>query len=108
MKILNPLVRIVILLFILNSSAQERPNVILIMADDMGWGDAAYNGHNVIKTPALDAMAAEGIRFDRFYSASPVCSPTRMSFLTGRNPHRSGVFTANKGILRPEEITISE
>ena len=108
MKILNPLVRIVILLFILNSNAQERPNVILIMADDMGWGDAAYNGHNVIKTPALDAMAAEGIRFDRFYSASPVCSPTRMSFLTGRNPHRSGVFTANKGILRPEEITISE
>ena len=108
MKILNPLVRIVILLFILNSNAQERPNVILIMADDMGWGDAAYNGHTVIQTPALDAMAAEGIRFDRFYSASPVCSPTRMSFLTGRNPHRSGVFTANHGILRPEEITISE
>ena len=54
MKILNPLLRIVILFFILNSSAQERPNVILIMADDMGWGDAAYNGHNVIKTPTLD------------------------------------------------------
>ena len=108
MKILNPLVRIVVLLFILNSSAQERPNVILIMADDMGWGDAAYNGHPLIKTPALDAMAAEGIKFNRFYSASPVCSPTRMSFLTGRNPHRSGVFTANHGILRPEETTISE
>lgn len=108
MKLLNSLLSIVILLFILNISAQNRPNVILIMADDMGWGDTGYNGHSVIKTPYLDAMASEGIQFNRFYSASPVCSPTRASFLTGRHPHRTGVFTANKGILRPEEITISE
>ncbi|WP_289053765.1 sulfatase-like hydrolase/transferase [Carboxylicivirga marina] len=108
MKLLKPLLSVVILLFSLNISAQERPNVILIMADDMGWGDAHYNGHSVIQTPSLDDMANEGIRFDRFYSASPVCSPTRASFLTGRHPHRTGVFTANEGILRPEEITISE
>ena len=78
------------------------------MADDLGWGDTGYNGNPVIKTPQLDAMASEGIRFNRFYSASAVCSPTRASVLTGRNPYRTGVFFANEGILRPEEITIPE
>ena len=86
----------------------EKPNVILLMADDMGWGDTGYNGNEVIKTPNLDQMAADGLRFDRFYSGSAVCSPTRASVLTGRNPFRMGVFSANKGILRPEEITIAE
>jgi arylsulfatase A-like enzyme len=89
-------------------TAANRPNVILMMADDLGWGDVAYNGHPRIKTPHLDRMAQNGIRFDRFYSASAVCSPTRASCLTGRNPHRTGVFNANDGILRPEEVTIFE
>jgi arylsulfatase A-like enzyme len=86
----------------------KKPNVILIMADDLGWGDTGYNGNKIIKTPHLDQMAKDGIQFNRFYSASAVCSPTRASFLTGRNPYRTGVFTANKGILRPEETTITE
>ncbi|WP_289053758.1 sulfatase family protein [Carboxylicivirga marina] len=86
----------------------EVPNVILIMADDMGWGDTGYNGNTLIKTPALDQMALEGIQFNRFYSASAVCSPTRASVLTGRNPFRTGIFTANAGILRPEEVTLPE
>jgi len=88
--------------------AQEKPNIVLIMADDLGWGDTGYNGNTIIKTPNLDKMAAEGVRFDRFYSASAVCSPTRSSVLTGRNPFRTGVFYANKGVLRTEEITIPE
>ncbi|NWK57330.1 sulfatase-like hydrolase/transferase [Verrucomicrobiaceae bacterium N1E253] len=88
--------------------AQEKPNIILMMADDLGWGDTGYNGNKVIKTPHLDRMAAEGLRMDRFYSASAVCSPTRASCLTGRNPYRTGVFYANTGILRPEEITLPE
>ncbi|MCL3779367.1 N-acetylgalactosamine 6-sulfate sulfatase [Prolixibacteraceae bacterium JC049] len=88
--------------------SEDRPNVILIMADDLGWGDTGYNGNPVIKTPYLDQMANEGIRFNRFYSVSAVCSPTRCSVLTGRNPFRSGVFHANQGILRPEEVTIPE
>jgi arylsulfatase A-like enzyme len=92
----------------LNSYAQDQPNIILMMADDLGWGDTGYNGNSVILTPHLDQMAQDGIQFDRFYSASAVCSPTRASFLTGRNPHRTGVFTANRGILRPEETTIAE
>lgn len=86
----------------------QRPNIILCMADDLGWGSLGYNGSKVIKTPHLDAMSVEGVRFDRFYSAAPVCSPTRASCLTGRHPYRTGVFFANTGILRPEEITIAE
>ena len=84
------------------------PNVILCMADDLGWQDVGFNGNDWIQTPNLDQMASQGIRFERFYSASAVCSPTRASCLTGRNPFRTGVFTANNGILRPEEITIAE
>ncbi len=92
----------------LTSGAQNKPNIILIMADDLGWGDTGYNGNKVIKTPHLDHMAEEGIQFNRFYSACAVCSPTRASVLTGRNPYRMGVFHANVGILRPEEITLPE
>ena len=84
------------------------PNVILCMADDLGWGSVGYNGSSFIKTPNLDRIAEEGIRFDNFYSAAPVCSPTRASCLNGRNPYRTGVFSANQGILRPEEVTIAE
>ena len=56
------------------------------MADDMGWGDTGYNGHPYLKTPNLDAMSREGITFTRFYSAAAMCSPTRGSCYTGRNP----------------------
>jgi len=85
-----------------------KPNIILCMTDDQGWGDTGYNGHPVLKTPNLDRMAAEGIRFDRFYSAAPVCSPTRGSCLTGRHPYRYGVFFANEGHMKQEEITLAE
>ncbi|MEM7809925.1 MAG: sulfatase-like hydrolase/transferase [Planctomycetota bacterium] len=88
--------------------AASRPNVVLLMADDLGYGDTGYNGNRVIKTPHLDAMAAEGINFTRFYAAAPVCSPTRASCLTGRHPYRTGIFFANTGILRPEELTVAE
>src|SRR5210317_171806 len=87
--------------------AADKPNIILVMADDQGWGDMAYNGHPVLKTPNFDAMAAEALRFDRFYAAAPVCSPTRASVLTGRHPNRSAVFKWGHS-LRPQEITIAE
>jgi len=77
------------------------------MADDQGWGDTAYNGHPLLKTPHLDAMAAAGLRFDRFYAAAPVCSPTRGSVMTGRHPNRFGCFSWGRP-LRPQEITIAE
>lgn len=85
----------------------SRPNIVLMMADDQGWGETGYNGHPHVKTPTLDAMAASALRLDRFYSAAPVCSPTRASVLTGRHPNRSGVFSPNYS-TRPEEITIAQ
>ncbi len=78
------------------------------MTDDQGWGDTAYNGHPVLRTPHLDRMAEEGIRFDRFYSTAPVCSPTRGGCLTGRHPYRYGIYFANVGHMPPEEVTLAE
>lgn len=89
------------------NAAEDRPNFILCMADDQGFGDVGYYGHPVLKTPVLDEMAASGLRFDRFYAAHPVCSPTRGSVLTGRNPNRFACFSWGH-TLRPEEITIAE
>ena len=93
---------------LLADGAAERPNVILCIADDQGWGDTAYNGHPVLKTPNLDQMAREGLRFNRFYSGAPVCSPTRGSCITGRHPYRYGIRTANDGHMRDEEVTLAE
>ena len=86
---------------------RKKPHIILVMADDQGWGDMAYNGHPVLQTPNFDAAAAQGLRFDRFYAAAPVCSPTRASVMTGRHPNRMGVFKWGYSI-RPQEVTIAE
>lgn len=91
----------------LAAEAVRKPNIVLVMADDQGWGDVAYNGHPHLKTPNLDGMAAAGLRFDRFYAAAPVCSPTRGSVMTGRHPNRFGCFSWGY-TLRPQEITIAE
>ena len=83
-----------------------RPNIILCMSDDQGWGDVSYNGLKKIQTPNLDAMAAAGLRFNRFY-AQQSCSPTRASVMTGRHPNRMGVFWPGMK-LRQEELTIAQ
>jgi arylsulfatase A-like enzyme len=70
----------------------SQTNIVLVMADDQGWGQTGYYNHPVLKTPNLDAMAANGLRFDRFYAGGPVCSPTRATVLTGRTHDRTGVF----------------
>jgi len=85
----------------------EKPNIILIMADDQGYGDAGYTGHPEIVTPHLDAMAKQSLRFDRFYAAAPVCTPTRGSVMTGRHPNRFECFQWGHD-LRPQEVTIAE
>ncbi|HYW81017.1 MAG TPA: sulfatase-like hydrolase/transferase [Thermoguttaceae bacterium] len=87
--------------------AAEKPNIVLVMADDQGWGDMAYNGHPILQTPNFDAAAAAGLRFDRFYAAAPVCSPTRASVMTGRHPNRIGVFKWGFP-MRPQEFTLAE
>jgi len=90
------------------SERSRKPNMILCMADDLGWGDPGFNGNAVIRTPQLDAMARAGVRMTRFYAAAPVCSPTRGSCLTGRHPYRYGVFSANAGHLRGNEVSLAE
>jgi len=91
-----------------HSAGAAKPNIVLCMADDLGWGDVGFNGNRVIKTPRLDAMAKNGLKFTRFYAQAPVCSPTRGSVLTGRHPYRYGVFSANVGHMRPAELTLAE
>jgi arylsulfatase A-like enzyme len=90
------------------SKSSQKPNIILCMADDLGWGDVGFNGGKIIETLHLDAMAENSLRFSRFYAGAPVCSPTRGSCLTGRHPFRYGVFFANVGHIRKEEITLAE
>ena len=85
----------------------KKPHIILVMADDQGWGDTGYNGHPFVQTPTMDAMAASGFVFDRFYAGAPVCSPTRASVMTGRSPIRTKV-TNHGRYLRPHEQTIAE
>jgi arylsulfatase len=90
----------------------QRPNFVIFVADDMGWGDSATYGHPLIKTPNLDRLAAEGVKFTQCYSACGVCSPSRAAILTGRTPYRNGVWRHLSGNheahLRASEITYPE
>lgn len=86
----------------LRAVEEELPNLVLTMSDDQGWAEVSYNGHPILETPNLDAMAANGLRLDRFYAASAVCSPTRASFMTGRDPNRCGVPGHGKPMAKQE------
>lgn len=89
------------------SGVSAKPNIVLVMADDHGYGDCGYTGHPFVKTPHLDAMAKTGVVFNRFYASSPVCSPTRAAVMTGRHAFRVNV--PNHGhYLRSHEVTIAE
>jgi arylsulfatase A-like enzyme len=80
------------------STARRTPNVVLIMADDLGYGDVACYGGESIRTPNMDRIAAEGARFTSFYANAPECTPTRTALLTGRYPHRVGGLECAIGI----------
>ena len=90
----------------------EPTNLLLIVVDDLGYGDLGSYGHPVIKTPHLDDLADKGIRFTQYYSASALCSPSRAAMLTGRHPYRTGIqswIPADSGVyLREREITLAE
>jgi arylsulfatase/arylsulfatase A len=91
------------------AAAGGRPNVVVIMADDMGHGDLGCHGNPVIRTPHLDRLAAGAVKLDAFY-VSPVCSPTRASLLTGRYNYRTGVVDTfiGRSMMRPDEVTLAE
>ena len=87
----------------------DRPNVVLVMTDDQGWGDVGCHGNDLINTPVLDQLASESVTFDRFF-VSPVCAPTRSSLLSGRYDVRTGVsgVTGRREVMRANEVTIAE
>ncbi len=94
-----------------DAAADDRPNIVLLLADDLGYGDLSCFGSPAVKTPHLDKLAGEGMRFSRFYSASAVCSPTRASVLTGRYPLRLGItkhFGDVKESLPESATTVAE
>lgn len=95
-----------------------RPNIILVIADDMGWGDAAVFGHPYLSTPNIDALARQGTRFTQFYVNSPICSPSRAAFMTGQYPARFRIHShfaahelnAERGMpdwLDPKVLTVT-
>lgn len=90
----------------------ERPNFVILLADDMGYGDLSCQGHPTIATPNIDRMAAEGIRFTQFYAAAPICTPSRAGLITGRLPVRYGLndvlFPHSNDGLPASELTIAE
>jgi len=87
--------------------AGARPNIVLLLADDQGWGETSYNGHPTLQTPHIDALAGAGLTLSRFYAAAPNCSPTRAALLTGRSNDRTGVLDHGYR-LRHEEVTLAE
>jgi len=113
-----------LLLFVfLSSQAQKKPNVVFILIDDLGWKDVNYNGSTFYETPCIDALAADSMKFNYYYAASPMCSPTRASIMTGKSPARTGITqwlpgNLNSGgrydcptptqFLKRDEITLGE
>ena len=89
--------------------ADDRPNIVLIMTDDQGYGDLSIMGNPVLETPHIDSLSREGASMDTFY-VSPVCSPTRASLMTGRYNYRTRLVDTFKGrsMMEPEELTIAE
>lgn len=90
-------------------STGVRPNIVLIMTDDQGWGEVGFHGNKVIKTPNLDRFAAEGTELTNFY-VSPMCTPTRSSLMTGRYHFRTGAHDTyiGRSNMNPDETTIAE
>lgn len=88
---------------------QQKPNIVLILADDMGWGDLSMHNNPVVETPVLDRLAAQGAQFERFF-VSPLCAPSRSSLLTGRYHLRTGVASVTNGLetMRTNEVTLAE
>ncbi|MEL6593111.1 MAG: sulfatase-like hydrolase/transferase, partial [Bacteroidota bacterium] len=120
MRKLIPFLSLILLLGCSEPQSQtpppDQPNIIIIFADDLGYGDLGVYGHPTIATPHLDQMAAEGMKLNQFYAAASVCTPSRAGLMTGRLPIRSGMCSAKRRVLFPDsdgglpesEITIAE
>lgn len=91
------------------ATAQARPNIVLILADDQGWGDLSMNGNTNVRTPNIDRIGKEGAQFSRFY-VSPLCAPTRAGLLTGRYHYRAGVWgvSNSREFMNLDEVTLAD
>jgi arylsulfatase A-like enzyme len=91
------------------AAAEPRPpNLVVVLADDLGWGDLGSYGQERFRTPRLDGMAAEGLRFTQYYAGSTVCAPSRAALVTGRQTGRGWIRGNGEFPLRPEDVTIAE
>jgi len=109
-NLINTLLALLIVIFIgFEFQKENRPNVIIILTDDQGWGDLSVNGNQDLSTPNIDKLGRTGVQFDRFF-VSPVCSPTRAELLTGRYHVRGGVYSTSTGgeRLDIDEETIAQ
>src|SRR5581483_421790 len=108
---LLPLAGLWLLAFGGGGAAAGKPNVVLLLCDDLGYGDLGCFAHPEVRTPHLDKLAAEGLKLTHCYSSAPVCSPSRAGLLTGRVPNRLGIrdwIPADSGVyLRPSEVTVA-
>lgn len=112
---LFPAMRLPAFLFLLAAIAAStapgapatRPNVVVLLADDLGWADLGCYGSTFHETPHLDRLAAEGVRFTTFYTAGSVCSPTRASLMTGKYPARTGVTDWIPGMAVPAKAALA-
>ena len=106
---INKIILLLILFISCTKQVEQKPNIILIITDDQGYGDIGYNGNSHIKTPNLDLLATNSMRFNNFY-VSPVCAPTRSSLLTGRYSLRTGVTDTYNGgaMMSNDETTLAE
>ncbi len=95
-----------------SASDHQKPNIVLLFCDDLGYGDIGTFGHPTIRTPNLDRMAAEGVKFTNFYSGSPACTASRYALLTGRYPVHSGfswvLYPNSQRGIHPKETTLAE
>src|ERR1044071_6776304 len=108
MKLATWAALVVASIFACSADAVEKPNIIYIMADELGYYEPGFMGGRNIQTPNLDRMAKEGMRFNHLLAGSSVCAPTRCCFLTGK--HSGNTSVRNNGdarSLRPEELTIA-
>ena len=95
--------------YLLPLASAEKPNVVVILTDDQGWGDLSVHGNTNLNTPNIDRLVSQGMELERFY-VCPICSPTRAEFMTGRYNPRTGVKSASRGEERMDldETTIFE
>ncbi|WP_163400054.1 sulfatase-like hydrolase/transferase [Flavobacterium fluviatile] len=86
------------------TAAGSQPNIVVLLCDDLGYGDLSSFGHPIIKTPNLDKLAKTGIKLTNFYSTAPVCSPSRVGLLTGRSPNKAGVYDFIPGVKKSDDL----